>query len=239
MQLSLSKKISSLSNIISIIITVIIIIAATPLSDEHSWVSCPTVVHWTISNCWLVFQAATVDSNQPCFLSSRSPIILVGLEPEMGNMSFPIQQIAPWHFSPPLERLSRFLLNLSTYKKWRRSLSMISTIARSWDYWIDGSRGQDRQRGCQQWGTGFKIPKPRKSPAAGLTSWSLDLSDLFVIHGGAGWNMQTRAKSPPTKALYHFLWNIQKRHSIILCYILLFLFIFWNLVFLSTRLYSV
>ena len=82
-------------NLISIIITVVIIIAATPLLDEHSGVSCPTVVHWTISNCWLVFQAATVDSNQPCFLSSRSPIILVGLEPEMGNMSFPIQQIAP------------------------------------------------------------------------------------------------------------------------------------------------
>ena len=115
----------------------------------------------------------------------------------------------------------------SAYKKWRRSLSMISTIARSWDYWIDGSRGQDRQRGCQQWGTGFKIPKTEKISVGRSHLQSLDLSDLFVIHGGAGWNMQTRAKSPPTKALYHFLWNIQKRHSIILCYILLFLFIFY------------
>ena len=104
--------------------------------------------------------------------------------------------------------------SLSAYKKWRRSLSMISTIARSWDYWIDGSRGQDRQRGCQQWGTGFKIPKTEKISVGRSHLQSLDLSDLFVIHSGAGWNMQTRAKSPPTKALYHFLWNIQKCHSI-------------------------
>ena len=85
----------------------------------------------------------------------------------------------------------------------------------------------------------FQNPKTEKISVGRSHLQSLDLSDLFVIQGGAGWNMQTRAKSPPTKALYHFLWNIQKRHSIILCYILLFLFIFWNLVFLSTRLYSV
>ena len=73
----------------------------------------------------------------------------------------------------------------------------------------------------------FQNPKTEKISVGRFQLQSLDLSDLFVIHGGAGWNMQTRAKSPPTKALYHFLWNIQKRHSIILCYILLFLFIFY------------